>query len=149
MTSPLAVESIAASPAPPQRVSPPKALAVKASPPSPPPLAPLGRRDKQKLARGRESIDARLDLHGMTQAEAHAALFRFLLRSQADGAKYVLVVTGKGGRGDDTGGRGVLRRQVPHWLRLPEFRGLILSFEAADVGHGGEGALYVRMRRAR
>ena len=62
----------------------------------------------------------------------------------------MLVVTGKGGRGDDTGGQsGVLRRQVPHWLRLPEFRGLIVGFEAAHVGHGGEGALYVRMRRAR
>jgi DNA-nicking Smr family endonuclease len=114
--------------------------------PTPSPVA-IDRRTKKKLARGREEIDARLDLHGMTQAEAHAALARFLHRVQANGAKFVIVVTGKGGRGD--GERGVLRRQVPLWLRLPEFRNMVVGFETAHIGHGGEGALYVRVRRGR
>jgi DNA-nicking Smr family endonuclease len=115
-----------------------------------PPLAPLGRRLKQRVARGRESIDARLDLHGLTRAEAHAALLRFLERAQADGVKIALVVTGKGrGKGPDQRGNGVLKRQVPIWLSLPEFRSFVVGFEDAHFGHGGEGALYVRLRRAR
>ncbi len=116
-----------------------------------PPLAPLGRRLKQRVAHGREPIDARLDLHGMTQREAHAALLRFLRAAQADGARIALVVTGKGNRKGEHHGaeRGVLRRQVPMWLSLPEFRLLVVGFEDAHVGHGGEGALYVRLRRAR
>jgi DNA-nicking Smr family endonuclease len=118
----------------------------------PPPLAPLGRRLRQRVARGREPIDARIDLHGMTQAQAHAALLRFLHRAQVDGVKTVLVVTGKGSRqGSDSAERerGVLKRQVPLWLALPEFRPLVVGFDDAHVGHGGEGALYVRLRRAR
>jgi DNA-nicking Smr family endonuclease len=111
-----------------------------------PPLAPLGRRLKQRVARGRDAIDARIDLHGMTQAQAHAALMHFLHRSQTDGARIALIVTGKGAR-DGTGERGVLKRQVPMWLRLPEFRSYIVGFEDAHIGHGGEGALYVRLRR--
>ncbi|MET0631521.1 MAG: Smr/MutS family protein [Xanthobacteraceae bacterium] len=115
-----------------------------------PGLAPLDRRLKQRLARGTEPIDARLDLHGRTQGEAHAALLRFLRRAQSDGAKFVLVITGKGARaGDASGERGVLKRQVPLWLRLPEFRPYVVGFEDAHIGHGGEGALYVRVRRAR
>jgi DNA-nicking Smr family endonuclease len=117
-----------------------------------PPLAPLGRRLKQRVARGREPIDARIDLHGMTQAQAHAALLRFLHRAQADGIKTVLVVTGKGARKTSDSAaheRGMLKRQVPLWLALPEFRPLIVGFDDAHVGHGGEGALYVRLRRAR
>jgi DNA-nicking Smr family endonuclease len=119
-----------------------------------PPLAPLGRRLKQRVARGREPIDARLDLHGMTQMQAHAALLRFLRRAQADGAKIALVVTGKGtGKRtdvrDEAAERGVLRRQVPLWLSLGEFRPLVVGFEDAHTGHGGQGALYVRLRRAR
>lgn len=117
-----------------------------------PPLAPLGRRLKQRVARGRAPIDARIDLHGMTQMQAHAALLSFLRRAQADGAKIVLVVTGKGRSRDDRAPvieRGVLRRQVPLWLALPEFRSLVVGFEDAHAGHGGEGALYVRLRRSR
>jgi DNA-nicking Smr family endonuclease len=137
----------------------PHPIARRETPPAAsPPLAPLGRRLKQRVARGREPIDARIDLHGMTQRQAHAALLRFLHRAQADGAKTVLVVTGKGsgqgsGRlssiGDHPGEseRGVLRRQVPLWLALPEFRPLIVGFDDAHVGHGGQGALYVRLRR--
>jgi DNA-nicking Smr family endonuclease len=117
-----------------------------------PPLSPLERRLKQRVARGREPIEARLDLHGLTQIEAHAALVRFLRRAQADGARIALIVTGKGtGRGERDGAieRGVLKRQVPLWLSLPEFRPLIVGFEDANVTHGGQGALYVRLRRAR
>ena len=115
---------------------------------APPPLAPLGRKMKQRIARGRRAIDGRLDLHGLTQAEAHDALLRFLHGGQARGAKVVLVITGKGGS-DAYEGRGVLKRMVPLWLRLPEFRGLVVGFENAAIGHGGEGALYVSLRRAR
>ena len=115
------------------------------------PLAPLGRRLRQRVARGREPIDDRIDLHGMTQSRAHAALLRFLRRAQDSDARIVLVVTGKGtvrADGDRDGERGVLKRQVPLWLALPEFRSLVVGFEDAHVGHGGEGALYVRLRRA-
>jgi DNA-nicking Smr family endonuclease len=118
---------------------------------APPPLAPLDRRMRQKLARGSESIDLRIDLHGMTQADAHAALMHFLRRAQHSGARVVLVITGKGARasGDGFSERGVLRRQVPLWLESPELRPLVIGFERAGIGHGGEGALYVRVRRVR
>jgi DNA-nicking Smr family endonuclease len=134
----------AARPAKPTAAAPPPA-----SKPAPPPLAPLGRRMKQRVARGKQAIDARLDLHGLTQREAHVALLRFLRTASARGARLVLVITGKGRRGDGEGERGVLRRQVPQWLGLPEFRALVVGFEDAHIGHGGEGALYVRVRRAR
>jgi DNA-nicking Smr family endonuclease len=117
------------------------ALSAPANPtPQPPPLAPLGRREKQRVARGRDRIDARLDLHGHTQSEAHAELSRFLRRASASEAKLVLIITGKSG---------VLRRQVPQWLALPDFRSLVIGFESAAIQHGGEGALYVRVRRSR
>jgi DNA-nicking Smr family endonuclease len=119
-------------------------------PAAPPPLTQLGRKAKQRIARGKIDIHGRLDLHGMTQAEAHDALFGFVRAKQARGAKLILVITGKGARGsDDTGGRGVLKRMVPLWLGLPEFRGLVIGFESAAIGHGGEGALYVRLRKSR
>ena len=129
---------------------PPKSIPARAAPTpkSPPPLAPLGRREWSKLSRGKQEIDARLDLHGMTQTRAHRLLFSFLQRAHSDGCTFVLVITGKGKAGSD-GERGVLRRQVPHWLGLPEFRALVVGFEEAHVGHGGEGALYVRVRRSR
>jgi DNA-nicking Smr family endonuclease len=119
--------------------------------PTTPPLAPMDRRLKQRVARGRETIDHRIDLHGYTQAQAHTALLAFLQRAQRDGARLALVVTGKGGaRGAPHGvERGVLKRQVPIWLALPEFRPFVVGFEVAHVGHGGEGALYVRLRRPR
>jgi len=111
-------------------------------------LEPFDRRLKQRLARGAESIDARIDLHGKTQSEAHAALLSFLRKAQSHRAKFVLVITGKGGGArDDWSERGVLKRQVPQWLKLPEFRGYVLGFEDAHMGHGGAGALYVRIKR--
>jgi DNA-nicking Smr family endonuclease len=117
-------------------------------PPTPPPLAPLGRRERSQLSRGRKEIDARLDLHGMTQTRAHRVLSDFLHRAHTDGLTFVLIITGKGKMGAESE-RGVLRRQVPQWLSLPEFRTLVVGFEEAHIGHGGAGALYVRIRRAR
>jgi DNA-nicking Smr family endonuclease len=117
-------------------------------PPAASPLAPLGRRERSQLSRGRKEIDARLDLHGMTQTRAHRALSGFLQRAHSEGLTFVLVITGKGRMGAESE-RGVLRRQVPQWLSLPEFRSLVVGFEEAHIGHGGEGALYVRIRRSR
>jgi DNA-nicking Smr family endonuclease len=122
--------------------------ASKPSKPAAPQLAPLGRRERARLSKGRNEIDARLDLHGMTQVRAHRALLGFLRRAHHDGLTFVLVITGKGEPRADAE-RGVLRRQVPQWLALPEFRTLVVGFEEAHIGHGGEGALYVRIRRAR
>jgi DNA-nicking Smr family endonuclease len=112
--------------------------------PPPPALAPLDRKTRSRIARGTRDIDARIDLHGHTQAEAHDALVRFLRRARDKGASVVLVITGKGTRGD-----GVLKRQVPMWLSLPEFRDLVVGFDDAAISHGGEGALYVRVRKKR
>ena len=157
---PVAEAPADAVPAPSRSAAPPKAKpapAVRPVPrpvpaplPGPPPLAPLGRRFKQEVTRGRRTIDGRLDLHGRTQAEAHAALLGFLRATQARGGRLVLVITGKGAPGDDPlSERGVLRRQVPRWLRTAEFRAHVAGFEAAAIGHGGEGALYVSLRRTR
>ncbi len=120
--------------------------APRVAKPAVPPLAPLGKRERTKLSRGRSEIEARLDLHGMTQMRAHRALTGFLHRAHHDGLTFVLVITGKGRTGGESG---VLRRQVPEWLSLPEFRAFVVGFETAHIGHGGEGALYVRIRRAR
>jgi DNA-nicking Smr family endonuclease len=117
-------------------------------PKAPPPLMPIDRRLKQRLARGQIEIDGRIDLHGRTLSEAHAALLRFLHRAQGEGARTVLVITGKGGP-DPERGRGVLRRQVPLWLTLPDLRAYVLAVEEAHLAHGGAGALYVRLRRGR
>lgn len=121
-------------------------------PPGPPPLAPLERRLKRDLARGKGAIDSALDLHGLNQAEAHHALRGFLAREQAYGSKLVIVVTGKGAPKDRASPSwidepGVLRRLVPHWLREADMRAIVLGFEEAGRAHGGSGALYVRLRR--
>jgi len=158
---PLRKKPRAAKPEAVEAVSIPKPVALPKSPvsvkilrapkpetPSAPPLAPLGRRERSQLSRGKKQIDARLDLHGMTQTRAHHALSGFLHRAHHDGLTFVLTITGKGRMGAESE-RGVLRRQVPQWLSLPEFRSLVVGFEEAHIGHGGEGALYVRIRRAR
>jgi len=140
-------------PEPPPAAGAPPA-AAKPSPPRPavpPPLAPLERRLKRDLSRGRAPIDDALDLHGLNQAEAHHALRSFLFTAQARGAKVVIVVTGKGKVGASTGHwmdePGVLRRLAPHWLRESDMRSVVLGFEEAARTHGGSGALYVRLRR--
>ena len=98
----------------------------------------------RKLARGRLPIDGRIDLHGLTQSEAHNLLFGFLARAHERGLRHVLVITGKGA---SRGSEGALKRAVPVWLGKPEFRFLISGYEDAARGHGGEGALYIRLRR--
>jgi DNA-nicking Smr family endonuclease len=115
----------------------------------PPPLVALGRRERSQLSRGKKDIEARIDLHGMTQARAHRALLSFLQRASEDGLTFVLVITGKGRSGSSDTERGVLRRQVPEWLGLAECRPFVVGFEEAHIGHGGAGALYVRVRRRR
>jgi len=112
----------------------------------PPPLAPIEKKLLRRLASGREAIDDRLDLHGMTQAQAHSALVGFLQRAHARDIRIVLVITGKG---NEFGERGVLRRVVPLWLREPGLRALASSVEEAARHHGGGGAFYVRLRRKR
>jgi DNA-nicking Smr family endonuclease len=130
----------------------PRAVPAPAAKKEPAPLAPLERRTRRRLARGTDAIDRRIDLHGHTQREAHDALVHFLHAAQAGGAKIVLVVTGKGARTADPdpyAERGVLRRLVPQWLRHPELRDIVLGVEPAAIPHGGEGALYVTLRRKR
>ena len=122
--------------------------AGKQAPQLAPQFAPLGRRMKQRVARGKETIDGRLDLHGLTQREAHDSLLSFLRAASARDARLVLVITGKGARTGE-GERGVLKRKVPQWLALPEFRMLVIGYEDAHIAHGGAGALYIRIRRTR
>lgn len=124
---------------------------VKHRDPPSPPLAKIDRRLKSKLSRGSAGFDAKLDLHGYTQAEAKSRLLRFLETAQVREHALVLVITGKGKRSDDSWSNegGVLKRQVPLWLSLPEFRALAIGFEEAAVRHGGAGALYIRVRRRR
>ncbi len=125
---------------------------------TPPPLADFDRKRVKKLARGRDEIEARIDLHGMRQAEAHAALKRFLAQCHHNGLRMVLVITGKGtpnraARDDDHDfgflrpEPGVLRRSVPQWLAEPQLRQIVVSFTPASARHGGEGAYYVHLRR--
>jgi DNA-nicking Smr family endonuclease len=135
--------------------SPPPSVPHFTSPKPPalkhPALSPIDRRTRSRLTRGAVAIDARIDLHGMTQAAAHRRLSHFLHDAQADGAKVVLVITGKGRPASDGHGaeRGVLRRMVPEWLSSAEHRSLVVGFDEASPSHGGGGALYVRIRRAR
>lgn len=97
-----------------------------------------------KIASGQLSIDTRIDLHGMTQADAHGMLLAFLHRAHAVGHRHVLVITGKGRM---KGGDGVLRRAVPGWFATAPFRGIVGAWATAARHHGGDGALYVRLRK--
>jgi DNA-nicking Smr family endonuclease len=133
------------------RAATPAARPLETGHPGPPPLAPLERKLRRDLQRGRGAIDSALDLHGLNQAEAHHALRSFLSAAQARGDKLVIVVTGKGGAGSSSwiDEPGVLRRLAPHWLRASDLRSVVLGFEEAGRAHGGAGALYVRLRRER
>lgn len=110
---------------------------------------------EEKLKRGRVQPGARIDLHGLTQTGAHDALLSFLAGAQARGVKLALVVTGKGNpsRGEEAGWmrapHGVLKDMVPRWLREKEFAALAAGVRVAHIRHGGEGALYVYLRKAR
>ena len=97
---------------------------------------------KRRLARERDPLTFRLDLHGLNQDRARAALTGFLLRAQAEGERAVLVITGKGFQGE-----GVLRRFAPEWLADPALRGVVAGVSEAHRRHGGEGALYVALKR--
>jgi DNA-nicking Smr family endonuclease len=96
----------------------------------------------RKLTRGRDAIAARIDLHGMTQDAARAALVAFVRRAMDNGWRAVLVITGKG-----VGGDGVLKRRVPDWLAEPPLRDHVAGVSEAHRRHGGEGALYVALKR--
>jgi DNA-nicking Smr family endonuclease len=113
------------------------------------PLAPIERRLRQRVTRGQSPIDGVLDLHGMRQDEAHRALLSFVQRKHHDGAALVMIITGKGTSSYGDSERGVLKRMVPHWLADPGLRRCVIGFEDASNRHGGTGALYVRIRRAR
>ena len=104
-------------------------------------------RTKRRLRRGQIRIEARLDLHGMTQSEAHQRLIDFLEISYSTGCGAVLVITGKGMRSESQ--KGILRRAVPRWLNQPPLRQFIKAFDYAAPRDGGEGALYVLLRRRR
>lgn len=133
----------------------PKPAAAKSAPP----LADFDRRKARRIATGRVDIEARIDLHGMRQSDAQHQLRAFLRACHAQGYKTVLVITGKGGeprRGDymmdmaDESGRsprGVLRRSVPGWLAHPDLRAIVVGYTEASIRHGGEGALYVQLRK--
>ncbi|MEO0932076.1 MAG: Smr/MutS family protein, partial [Pseudomonadota bacterium] len=113
----------------------------------------MDRKSFGKMKRGKLKPEARLDLHGMTLAEAHPALVSFILGSQSMGRRLVLVITGKG-KDRDEGGPiptrlGVLRHQVPQWLALSPLAGVVLQVTPAHLKHGGHGAYYVYLRRNR
>jgi len=144
---------VAAPAAKPERPPPPRSS--QPAPPKPleatrpPPLEPgaaigLDRRTAEKLKRGQLPIDARIDLHGHTLNDAFAALEHCILNSSAAGRRCILVVTGKG-----LAGGGALKREVPHWLNLPALRDLVLAFTPSQPRDGGDGALYVLLRRRR
>ena len=103
---------------------------------------PIEERIAQNLGRGTQTIDARIDLHGMTQDRARFALLDFLQMAQRANYRMVLVITGKGDQG-----RGVLKSNVPRWLALPAFAQLVNGHRESQAIHGGEGALYVRIRK--
>ncbi len=111
----------------------------------------MDRKTHQKMTRGRIDPEGKIDLHGMTMAEAHPELIRFILNSQDMGRRLVLVITGKGKMSHDDGPipvrQGVLRHQVPHWLALPPLRPCVLQITPAHLKHGGTGAYYVYLRR--
>lgn len=134
----------------------PRNATGRATSAAPPPGLPELRHDSQpgidkssarKLKKGRHDIEGRIDLHGMTSAQAHRALDGFIEASHRAGKRCVLVITGKGLKPD--GSVGVIRSAVPRWLNLEPNRGRLLAFHYATPRDGGEGALYVMLKRKR
>lgn len=145
-------------PEPPRR--PPSAAPAPGprTPRAPQSLPPVERRHARRIASGAVEIEARLDLHGLTQSEAHHRLISFLRHCAAAGLKTVLVITGKGAsrpgppternrRADED--VGVLRRSVPRWLAEAPLAPLVIGCQSASPRHGGDGAVYVLLRRSR
>ncbi|GLR79217.1 Smr/MutS family protein [Azospirillum oryzae] len=136
-------------------LAPPPTARRHPSPPGParpshPPLTPgstanIDRRTGDRFRRGELEIDGRIDLHGMTQAQAHNALAAFVHRAWNEGRRCVLVITGKG----SFGGLGVLRQATPRWLSDPALRPMVLAIQPARPKDGGDGALYVLIKRRR
>ncbi len=135
--------------------APPSTARRRAQVKSPPPIADFDRRKAKRIAGGRIEIEARIDLHGMRAAEAHAALRGFIMRCHGQGKRNLLVITGKGATADlrdrpfeldDRRDRGVLKRHVPLWLAEPDLRAVVVSFTTAHARHGGDGALYIQLR---
>jgi DNA-nicking Smr family endonuclease len=132
-------------------------IGERAPPPAPPatpapaPLA-MDARTHARMRRGKLAPEARIDLHGLTLAEAHPELIRFILNAQSGGLRLVLVITGKGSRRVEDHGpipqrAGALRHQVPLWLRMPPLGPAVLQVTEAHLRHGGSGACYVYLRR--
>ena len=113
----------------------------------------MDRKAHRKMTSGKLEPEAKIDLHGMTLAEAHPELIRFILNSQDRGRRLVLVITGKGKMSHDDGPipqrQGVLRHQVPQWLRMPPLGPAVMQVSQAHLKHGGAGAYYVYLRRTR
>ena len=113
----------------------------------------MDRKAHRNMTRGKLEPEARIDLHGMTLAQAHPAMTRFILSAHDRGCRLVLVITGKGKRGFDEGPipqrQGVLRHQVPQWLRMPPLGAVVMQVSPAHLKHGGAGAYYVYLRRHR
>jgi DNA-nicking Smr family endonuclease len=135
-------------PAQPKRAAPPP---PPPPPPRPPELAPgriagVDKRLAERLKRGQLAIEAMLDLHGLTQEEAHRQLDGFLAQSAHAGRRCVLIITGKGIWRTEAG---ILREMVPRWLNEPPNRARVLAIAHAQPRHGGEGALYVLLKRKR
>lgn len=142
-----------ASSRPPVPSTPALRISPVPAPPSPPVLDPSGsagidRRTDDRLRRGRLDIEARIDLHGMTQTQAHSALSSFIKAGWHGHRRTVLVITGKGS-GPAGRGAGVLRSAVPRWLNEPPLRQMVVAIRPAQPRHGGEGALYVLLKRRR
>ena len=133
----------------PRGLTKPRAIPPAWSPPVVAPPRPRGHpeelepRRQRRLSRERDPIEAKIDLHGYGRFQAQDALTAFLMGAQARGYRSVLVVTGQGRRG----GTGVIRASVHEWLQAPALRGVVSGFAAAARHHGGDGALYVTIRR--
>ena len=157
-------------PKPPRTATPEPAPRSKAPipppppPPKPPPKPPLtagdvvgvDKRSVERLRRGKLLPEGQIDLHGMTRDRARAALEAFVARSQTSGKRCVLVITGKGtSRAGDRSPadwneeRGVIKRELPHWLNQPPLRDRLLAFVEARPRHGGAGALYLLLKKHR